>query len=37
MLVFVYWVIEVFDWVGLGIVFVSGVVVDLLYGGVLGE
>ncbi|MEG2804505.1 rod shape-determining protein MreD [Stenotrophomonas sp.] len=36
-LVLAYWVIEAPDRVGLGIAFASGVVADLLYGGVLGE
>ena len=36
-LVLAYWVIETPERVGLGIAFASGVVADLLYGGVLGE
>jgi rod shape-determining protein MreD len=36
-LVLAYWVIEEPDRVGLGIAFLSGVVADLLYGGLLGE
>jgi rod shape-determining protein MreC len=36
-LVLAYWVIEAPERVGLGIAFASGVVADLLYGGVLGE
>ena len=36
-LVLAYWVIESPDRVGLGVAFASGVVADILYGGVLGE
>ena len=36
-LVLAYWVIETPDRVGLCIAFASGVIADLLYGGVLGE
>ena len=36
-LVLAYWVIEAPERVGLGIAFASGVVADLVYGGVLGE
>ncbi|HVJ38754.1 MAG TPA: rod shape-determining protein MreD, partial [Stenotrophomonas sp.] len=36
-LVLAYWVIEDPDRVGLGFVFVAGVVADLLYGSLLGE
>jgi len=36
-LVLAYWVIEAPERVGLGMAFVSGVIADLLYGGVLGE
>ncbi len=36
-LVLAYWVIEAPERVGLGVAFASGVIADLLYGGVLGE
>jgi len=36
-LVLAYWVIETPERVGLGVAFASGVIADLLYGGVLGE
>jgi len=36
-LVLAYWVIEAPERVGLGVAFTSGVIADLLYGGVLGE